>query len=185
MKTTILAVAATMASAVAAYAINVPNNGFTYGQDFNGLASSGTGVAWANDSTLSGWHLFRQPAPGTAITSYDTSTGTSTTGSVYSYGSDAADRALGGLGSGGAYFGNPGGGAVAGWIAVAFQNTSGGLLTGFTATWNGEQWRNSASAAQTMVFDRDGLRTIIFHTDGPRMDPSYLWAIAEGMVATP
>ena len=66
------------------------------------------------------------------------------------------------------------------------------LSDGTPATYVDGSWRPSGGnivwgegGAQTMVFDRDGLRTIIFHNDGPRMDPSYLWAIAEGMVVTP
>ena len=45
-----------------------------------------TGQSWLNDSTLSGWSLFRQPGPGTALTTYAGGTGSNNTGSFYSFG---------------------------------------------------------------------------------------------------
>jgi hypothetical protein len=140
-------------------------NGTTYTQNFDSLASAPTtanvtSIAWANDSTLAGWSLFVQPAPGTAPTTYIAGNGSSNAGSFYSYGSAAStDRALGGLGSGGAYFGSPvpASGAVAGWIALALTNASGSDYDNFTVAFNGEQWRNGGTTtsvnpvAQTMV----------------------------------
>ncbi|MGZ3949645.1 MAG: hypothetical protein ACXVKK_16075, partial [Flavisolibacter sp.] len=127
----------------------------TYVQEFNTLASSGTGNAWTNNVTLEGWYLFRQPSPGTAILTYDASTGTTTAGSFYSYG-NTTDRALGGLGSGGAYFGSPSTGNVAGWIAASFTNNTGGTINDVTISFDGEQWRNGGNsplASQTMVLE--------------------------------
>lgn len=125
-----------------------------YVQEFNSLASSGSGNAWTNNITLEGWYLFRQPLPGTAITAYDASTGSSTAGSFYSYGTNASDRALGGLGSGGAYFGSPSTGNIAGWIGVAFTNNTGGTINDVTLIFDGEQWRNGGNATpQTMALE--------------------------------
>ena len=134
----------------------VPGN--TYTQDFNTLVQSGTGQAWSNNSTLTGWFLYRQPAPGTDITTYNAGTGSSNAGNFYSFGSSAtdSDRALGGVGSGGAYFGSPSTGSVAGWIAVGITNSTGQALSSFTMTYNGEQWRDGGAAtptAQTMVVE--------------------------------
>ena len=127
--------------------------GGTYTQDFDGLANSGSGVPWTNNITLPGWFLFRQPAPGTAITTYTTGTGTSATGSFYSFGI-AADRALGGVGSGGTYFGSPGSSVPAGWISVGFTNTTGSTINTATIGFDGEQWRNGGNTTpQTMVFE--------------------------------
>src|SRR6185436_14559981 len=95
-------------------------------------------LAWTNDSTLPGWSLFRQPAPGTALTTYMSGTGSDNAGSFYSFGvagvNANTDRALGGLGSGGAYYSPPApaSGAVAGWIAVAITNSTGNTLVSFT-----------------------------------------------------
>lgn len=137
-------------------ALSVDSGTYAYQQGFDSLASSGTANTWANDSTLAGWSLFNKDFA--AITSYRADSGTSTTGSFYSYGSTSTDRALGGLASGGAYFGSPApaSGAVAGWIAVAFQNNTGAALNSFTVHFDGEQWRNGGNTnasyqSQSMV----------------------------------
>ena len=136
-------------------AIVVTTAGQGYSQSFDTLATSGSSVAWANDSTIQGWSLFRQPAPGTAVTGYVAGNGSSNTGSFYSFGATAStDRALGGVGSGGTYFGSPASGMVSGWIAVEFRNDSGQDLSGFSLAFNGEQWRNGGNtSAQTMVLE--------------------------------
>ncbi len=125
----------------------------SYVQNFDSLAASGTGNAWSNGDTLEGWSLFRQPTPGTALATYAASTGTATAGAFYSFGS-GADRALGGLGSGGTYFGSPAGGSVAGWFALAATNASGSTIDELTLRFDGEQWRNGGNtSAQTMVLE--------------------------------
>ena len=59
--------------------------GSSYSQNFNPLsATSGTGVAWTNNSTLPGWFLFRQPAPGTALATYNVDAGGSNAGAFVS-----------------------------------------------------------------------------------------------------
>lgn len=126
----------------------------TYAQTFDTLAASGSGaLPWANDSTLPGWSLFRQPLPGTALTIYGADNGSSATGAFYSYGTTGStERALGGLGSGGAYFGSPANGAPAGAIAVSFINNTGDTVTSITVGFDGEQWRDGGNtSAQTMV----------------------------------
>jgi len=127
----------------------------TYTQDFDGLDRTGTDIPWTNHSTIPGWYLFRQPAPGTALTVYSADNGSSVTGSFYSYGATGnSDRALGGLGSGGTYFGSPDPGAVAGWIAFAAVNATGHTINSVTVRFNGEQWRNGGNtASQTMVLE--------------------------------
>jgi predicted extracellular nuclease/phosphodiesterase/alkaline phosphatase D-like protein len=131
-----------------------------YSQNFDELASSGTGNAWTNDVTLPGWHLFRQPAATpVAISSYNADTGTSNSGTFLSYGSSgSSERALGGVGSGGAYFAGPApapsvaSGAVAGWFTLALTNVSGSAFTSLNLSFNGEQWRNGGNTtAHTMV----------------------------------
>ena len=143
------------AATVANAAIVISSAGQGYAQDFDALASTGSSAVWANDSTLEGWSLFRQPAPGTAIAAVNVGNGSGNGGSFYSFGSTASsDRALGGLGSGGAYFGAPASGAVAGWIVAEFRNDSGQSLSGFRLGFNGEQWRNGGNtSAQSMAFE--------------------------------
>ncbi|MBX3435490.1 MAG: hypothetical protein KF847_19410 [Pirellulales bacterium] len=121
----------------------------TYSQDFNSLASTGT-PTWTNNSTLSGWYLFN--SAGATPPTYATGTGSGTAGSFYSFGTSGNDRALGGLGSGGTYFGSPATGAVAGYIAVGLTNDTSATLFSFTVGFDGEQWRNGGNAtAQPMV----------------------------------
>lgn len=129
--------------------------GTTYTQDFNSLITSGTGQAWTNNTTLAGWFLFRAPAPGTAITTYNAADGGNNTGSFISFGTGTStERAFGGTGSGGTYFGSPASGAIGGWIAVAFTNTTGSTINDVTIAFNGEQWRNGGNTtAQTMVLE--------------------------------
>jgi hypothetical protein len=152
MKKTILlsALAGISASAFGGIMYNTP--GDVYTQNFDTLATSGSN-AWANDSTITGWHLFQKD--GNAVPTYIANSGTTTTGSFYSFGvTDSTDRALGGVGSGGTYFGSPATGAVAGWIAMSVENNTGTSLTEFTVHFNGEQWRNGGNATpHTMVLE--------------------------------
>ena len=120
----------------------------TYSEDFDSLPTTGTSLAWANDSTIPGWSLFSQPEPGTAITTIDAGTGSSTAGSFYSFGStDSMERALGGVGSGGTYFGSPASDAVAGWMALALVNDTSATIDDLYLNYTGEQWRRANSSA--------------------------------------
>jgi hypothetical protein len=116
--------------------------GGTYTQDFNGLPATGTSATWTNNSTLPGWYLFRQPAPGTPITSINVSGGTNNAGAFYSFHAGSGDQALGGVASSGAYFGSPGTNVVAGWIAVGLVNDTGTSISSVTVEYDGEQWRD-------------------------------------------
>lgn len=133
-----------------------------YQQTFDGLAASGTANTWINDITLPGWHLFRQPSGAPiAVSTYNADTGTSNSGAFISYGASSnTDRALGGLGSGGAFFSGPSpapsvaSGAVAGWLALALSNASGSAISSLNISFNGEQWRNGGNATtQAMVLE--------------------------------
>ncbi len=132
--------------------MSVSYAGGTYTQNFDTLVTTGTAQPWTNDTTLAGWSLFRQPAPGTAIPTINAGDGTSNAGSFYSFGTGTtAERALGGAASGGAYFGSPASGAVAGWMALAINNGTSSSIPTFNLNYDGEQWRNGGNAtAQTM-----------------------------------
>lgn len=130
----------------------------SYSQNFDSLASTNPTTTpntnpWANNSTLPGWYLFN--STGAAITSYVANNGGTNAGSFVSYGAaGSSERALGGLGSGGAYFGSPAAGAVAGFIALGLTNSTGVTLDNATIAFDGEQWRNGGnSAAHTMVLE--------------------------------
>ena len=128
----------------------------SYSETFDSLPNSGTAATgWTNDSTLPGWSLFKRPAPGSPLASITPGTGSSNAGAIYSFGgSGEADRALGGVGSGGTYWGSPSTGTVAGWIAVALTNGTNSLIDSVTLAFDGEQWRDGGNtSAQTMVLE--------------------------------
>jgi len=132
--------------------IGIATPATVYGQTFDTLLSTGLTNAWVNDSTLPGWSLFT--GAGAPIATYAAGTGSSGTGAFYSFGTTAGDRAFGGMGSGGTYFGSPASGNVAGYIAVAFSNNTSLVLDSFTLLFDGEQWRDGGAtqpAIQTMA----------------------------------
>ncbi len=136
--------------------ISYTTSGNVINESFDSLATSGTAVAWTNDSTLPGWSLFNKNLA--AVPTYAAGPGSSNAGAFYSFGvagvNPLEERALGGAASGGAYFGSPSSGTVAGWWAVAITNNTGAALSSFTVGFDGEQWRNGGNAnAQTMVME--------------------------------
>jgi hypothetical protein len=111
----------------------------SYAQDFNSLINTGS-ATWTDNTTIANWYAQRTAA-GTTIVA---SNGGSTTGALYSFGTvSAADRALGSIGSG-----TPGSFA---W-GLQLRNNSASTITDIKITYTGEQWRNSAAAAQTAAF---------------------------------
>lgn len=169
----VIAAAALAAAAPAHADIAVGSSSFTYSQSFDTLAATGTANVWANDSTLAGWSLFN--SANAAITSYVGENGASNTGAFRSFGATGStDRALGSVASGGAYFGSPANGALAGSIAVAFTNTSGAALSGFTVGYTGEQWRNGGNTtAQSLVMQYgfgSSFATVTWATPGAGYD---------------
>src|SRR5687768_5017656 len=105
-------------------------------EDFNTLASTGTGIAWADNSTIPGWYSSR--------TTYNSGTGSSNAGALYSFGiagtNPVGDRALGSVGSGGT-------GTVY-WGARLINNT-GSTITSIDLSYVGEQWRTGGSSTAT------------------------------------
>jgi hypothetical protein len=105
-----------------------------YSQNFNALASSGTGT-WSSTGTftnpaLAGVHVFESGTNGN--NTYTAGTGSSNTGDTYSFGAlGSEDRALGGLLSG----------SLTPMFGISFTNTTGSTLTSFTVSYTGEQWR--------------------------------------------
>jgi predicted extracellular nuclease len=123
----------TMTIPAGAIALSTP-----YSQTFDTLIASGT-ATWV-DNSIEGWYTARTGTGNTIVAS----TGTNTAGNLYSFGSNA-DRALGSIGSGNAAAGN------FFWGARFFNDTSGTIDTLYI-NYVGEQWRNSAAAAQTVDF---------------------------------
>lgn len=129
---TLIASAALAALALPAHAaIGIGSPSGSYAQSFDSLTST----TWVNDGTLAGWNLFRTAGSVSLIVG----NGSSNTGGLYSFGSTGStDRALGSIASGS---------TGANTIAVAFTNNTGVTLTGFTAGYDGEQWRNGGNTA--------------------------------------
>ncbi|MNU44572.1 Protein metal binding site [compost metagenome] len=102
----------------------------SYSQDFNTLSTTGTNP-WTDNTVIANVYSQRS---GTGAGNYIADAGTSTNGTIYSYGTGTTtDRALGSIGSNGA-------GDFA--HGILFQNTSGGALSNFTVSYVLEQWRN-------------------------------------------
>jgi DNA/RNA endonuclease G (NUC1)/fibronectin type 3 domain-containing protein len=121
--------------------VSLTTIGTPYTQSFDTLPVSGS-ATWTNNSTIAGWYHART-GTGTTIVADG---GTNTAGNLYSYGTGTAtDRALGSLGSGNAAAGNF-------FWGVRLQNNTGTTITSLDVSYVGEEWRNSAAAAQTIAF---------------------------------
>lgn len=153
MTKTLFASAALLALLPAHADISVSSPAFTYSENFDSLSTSTTASPWVNDSTLAGWSLFN--GAGAAVPTLLGGSGSTNTGSFYSFGAaGSGERALGSTASGGTYFGSPASGAVAGWIALSLSNTSGGTLDAFSVGYQGEQWRNGGNTnPQSLVLE--------------------------------
>lgn len=113
----------------------------TYTQNFDALPASNIST-FADNSTIAGLYAQRT-GTGSTVVAND---GTFNAGTLYSYGTSAAtERALGTLGSGGAMAGNFA-------YGIQFLNNTASPITSVTLSYTGEQWRNSAAAAQSVAF---------------------------------
>ena len=136
--------------------ISLTSSSLSYSQNFDLLTTAG---AWVNDSTITGWSLFRSMATATQPITYSVADGSSNSGGYFSFGSkDGADRALGSVASTnknarGDGTSSPAAGSEVGYIAFSATNDTGTKIGSVAITFNGEQWRdggNPSQAAQTM-----------------------------------
>jgi hypothetical protein len=112
--------------------ISITTTSFTYNQDFSSLSNTGAGNTWTNNSTIAGWY--------SSLPTYSASTGSSTTGIVYSYGAaTSTERALGSQSSNGT-------GTI--YYGVQFINNIANPLTQIRINYIGEQWRNGGNTTQ-------------------------------------
>ncbi|HQF46956.1 MAG TPA: Ig-like domain-containing protein, partial [Anaerolineaceae bacterium] len=103
-----------------------------YTQNFNNLEIVGGPFDWLQDNTISGWYSNR--------TSYYASSGTSTSGGLYSFGSTGStDRALGSMGSNST-------GTI--YTGVRFVNDTGAEISFLDISYIGEQWRDGGNTTQ-------------------------------------
>ncbi|HSK64898.1 MAG TPA: lamin tail domain-containing protein, partial [Pyrinomonadaceae bacterium] len=105
-------------------------------ENFDTLASTGTGIVWTDNGTIPGWYSTR--------VAYNSGTGSSNTGALYSFGvagtNPATDRALGSVASGGT-------GTI--FYGVRFINNTGNTINSLDVSYVGEQWRNGGSSSAT------------------------------------
>jgi DNA/RNA endonuclease G (NUC1) len=109
-------------------------------ENFDTLAATGTNIAWTDNSTIPGWYSTR--------TIYNSGTGSSATGALYSFGvagtNPVTDRALGSIASGTT-------GPV--FQAARLTNNTGSTIASLDISYVGEQWRNGGNTtAHTLTF---------------------------------
>lgn len=119
---------------------NITALGVALTENFDALASTGTGIAWTDNSTIPGWYSTRA--------TYNSGTGSSNTGALYSFGvagtNPVSDRALGSVASGS---------TLTVYQAARLTNSTGATITSLDISYVGEQWRNGGNTtAHTLTF---------------------------------
>jgi hypothetical protein len=115
----------------------------SYTQNFNTLSQSGGSNNFTNNSTISSWYIQRESGNGNP-NNYAASTGSSGSGSFYSFGSSgSSDRALGQV---------PSGSTNDMAVGLLLRNTSGATITNITVSYTLEQWRKGADNSQGLSF---------------------------------
>jgi uncharacterized protein len=103
-------------------------------ENFDSLANTGTGIAWTNNTTIAGLYSSR--------VTYNSGTGSSNTGALYSFGLAAStERALGSVGSGST-------GTIFYGVRLV-NNTGSTTVTSLDVSYAGEQWRTGGSSSAT------------------------------------
>lgn len=108
--------------------IELSNSAPAYSEDFNSLAASLT-----SSSTPTGWSFAESGSSGNNNGLYSASTGSSTAGDTYSFGTDS-DRAFGELTTG----------TLNSTIGAQFRNTGSTAIQSLSIGYDGEQWRLGA-----------------------------------------
>ncbi|MEM0544057.1 lamin tail domain-containing protein, partial [Flavobacterium sp. j3] len=110
----------------------------TVTQNFDGLPSTGSGLAQTGGIFASGWSFVETGSNGNAT--YDTGTGSNTAGNTYSFGvagtNAVSDRGLGMLQSG----------SLSSFLGFKFTNNTGQTITSIEVGYTGETWRRSVAA---------------------------------------
>lgn len=159
---------------------------YVYRQDFNTLGAVSRAYDWVDNQTLPGWSLLNFVEQPLVTPTYRGDVGDDGSGSFYSYGLEGdANRALGALGSGSAYFGTPAPGALAGYITVAFRNLSGQDLDRIAVRFQGQQWRQGASDnLNTLAFEY-GVGEVFGHVNWVRPGKGFDFDSPSPLIGTP
>ncbi len=131
----ILIMGAALIAGVAQAELIVNSLSYSYSQDFNSLASSGSGNAWTDDSTIAGWwwdssNATREPG----AYGYIADAGSNNTGAGHSHGAVGSnERAMGIISSSRNDMA----------LGVQFRNNTGSAisLSDVKISYTGEQWR--------------------------------------------
>lgn len=131
--------------------VNMTSSG-SYSQNFNSLAISGSSNNFTNNITIASWYIQREDNNANPNV-YAASSGTSSTGSFYSFGSTGnSERALGTVNSGSTE-------DVA--IGLLLRNTSGVTISSVTVSYSLEQWRKGNDTQQGLTFSYQTSSSII------------------------
>jgi hypothetical protein len=135
--------------------ISIPNTSFTYTQDFNTLANSGTSSALP-----AGWAFAETGTSGN--TTFTAGTGSANSGDTYSFGlTSNSERALGSIRSG----------SVVSTYGVGFiYNGTEGRLASMSITYKGETWRTGVTTSRTDKLDFQYSTTATSITSGTWID---------------
>jgi len=137
-------------AAASTEAISITTLGTPITQNFDSLATSGTGIAWADDTTLQGWYS-QFELNSSAPTSYRAVTGSITTAGLRSLGINgaglAADRAFGSLPN------DVGADTTIGTVfnALKLVNSAGSAIASLDVSFVGEQWRAAGCTGASCV----------------------------------
>ena len=126
------------ASAAPGGNISLTTLGTTISEPFDSLASSGTA---ANTTLPTSWDFVETGS--SANTTYTASTGSSTGGDTYSFGTTTTDRAFGELSSNNNVT----------TLGAKFTNNTGSTITSLDISYTGEQWRSGDTANVPDVLD--------------------------------
>jgi hypothetical protein len=143
----ILVIGMALLAGTAQAALIVSSPPYSYSQNFNTLATSGSGNTWTDNSSITGWwwdygDVTRDPD----IYGYIADIGTELTGAGHSYGAvSSSERAMGGLSTSTRSY-SP-------FFGVQFQNQSGNAISfsDIKISYTGEAWRQNA-VSQTLFF---------------------------------
>jgi hypothetical protein len=139
---------------------SIATSSTNYTQNFNSLASTGTAIAWTNNTTLTGWYA--KTTATASITSYNPNTGATTTAGLYSFGvlgtNPITERSLGFAPSNG-YTGTAGTGK--GFLGWRLKNNTGAAISAIVINWTGEQWRKDNTVNQSIVLSYQTSTTAI------------------------
>jgi hypothetical protein len=137
------------------------SSGYTYTQNFNSLASTGSSGSWTDNTTLLGWYASKAYSTSATpqvygpylYTSYRVDSGGNNSGNLYSYGSaGSTDRTLGSIASGTVGGPTPPAGFGSTAFGLRLKNDTGSPTPGYIGiSFTGEQWRQGGNVNSQVI----------------------------------